>query len=94
MTTSATLPTWEQMSDLDKGAALVYLAKADSEGFAYAREHYAARYLDNPALKALSRSAACDHADALFDDGIGGAYDALGQGEADRLYDLALAAER
>lgn len=89
MTLDIGLPTWAEMSDLDKGAAIVYLSAADSQGHAYARKHYPARYLDHPALTVLTPDAAADHAEALFDDGIGDIYDQLGGEEADRLYDLA-----
>jgi hypothetical protein len=88
-----TLPTWEELTDLDKGAALIYLAKAYDEP-SYARKHYPPRYLDHPALTALSRRDACDHADGLFDDGIDTAVDQLGEDEIDRLCDLAMAATR
>lgn len=88
------LPTWEQMSDFDKGAALLHLHKISWEGRSYAREHYPARYLDAAVLKALDEDEACDHAEGLFRDGIDGACDLLGLDEFDRLYNLALDHER
>ncbi|WP_049562255.1 hypothetical protein [Nonomuraea sp. SBT364] len=94
MTNPPALPTWETMTDLDKGCALLHLAKVESDGSAYARQHYPARYLSHPVLKALDKAAACDHAASLFADGIDGAYERLGGDEADRLYDLALDADR
>ncbi|MFI7126023.1 hypothetical protein ACIBQ1_10035 [Nonomuraea sp. NPDC050153] len=87
---SGNLPAWDGLSDLDKGAALLHLVKVYEEGSAYAREHYPARYLDNPELKALDKAAACDHAAGLFKNGIDDVYDKLGEDEIDRLYDLAL----
>lgn len=82
------LPTWEQMSDVDKGAALLYLRKIEVEGREYAREEYPAEYIGDPALNALGDEAASDHAESLFD----GWYDAertLGIDEVDRLRALA-----
>lgn len=97
MTDTATpqLPTWKEMSDLDKGAALLHLSQIYAEGRSHAREHYPASYLDSPALKALSPDDACDHAERLFGDtGIEAAQDLLGDDELDRLCDLALEAEQ
>lgn len=53
------LPSWPEMSDLDKGAALLHLHKCDSEGAGYAIENYPARYFDDPRLTALSPREAC-----------------------------------
>jgi hypothetical protein len=78
------LPAWEQMSDLDKGAALLHLRKIEVEGREYARAEYPARYIDLPALTGLDDEAASDHAESLFD----GWYDAertLGIDQVDRL---------
>ena len=87
--TPATLPTWAQMSDLDKGTALLHLNKCASEGSNYAAENYPARYFDHPALTALTPEEACQHALSLEDD----ADQAWRDGEAMRLYDLALDAD-
>lgn len=86
------LPTWAQMTDLDKGAALLHLHKRDWEGIEYAEEDYPARYFDHPALVALSEHEACQHAVSVG----GGAENAgaLRDGEYERLYDLALDADR
>ncbi|MEU4229402.1 hypothetical protein AB0F17_34340 [Nonomuraea sp. NPDC026600] len=94
MPDTSPLPTWDDMPDADKGAALVHLAKMETEGRAYAREHYPARYLIDPALKALDKQAASDHAESLFTNGTDDAVDLLGENEVDRLYDLALDCER
>ncbi|MEV0584067.1 hypothetical protein [Nonomuraea sp. NPDC050310] len=92
--TAKQLPTWEQMPDLDKGAALLHLHKIGWEGRSYAREHYPARYIDHPALTSLDHKAACDHAEGLFKGGVEEADETLGLAEFDRLYDLALDHER
>lgn len=85
------LPTWDEMSDLDKGAALLHLYKCESEGTEYADEHYPTRYLEDPALVALDEEDASEHAQGLFPKDV---FDVLGAQEYDRLYDLALDAER
>jgi hypothetical protein len=82
------LPTWDEMSDLDKGAALLHLRKIEVEGREYAREHYPAGYLDDPALTALDDAASCDHAESLFEDWEE-AERTLGIAEVDRLRPLA-----
>ena len=85
------LPTWAQMTDLDKGAALLHLHKRDWEGGEYAEENYPARYFDHPALVALSPLQACRHAVSV-EDGAERA-GALRMPEYERLYDLALDAD-
>lgn len=59
---TTTLPTWDEMSDLDKGAALMHAHKRSREGAPYAVEHYPAAYFDHPALLALGEEAASQHA--------------------------------
>jgi hypothetical protein len=86
------LPTWGQMSDLDKGAALLHDHKVQEEGESYATENYPAEYFDHPALLALDPAAASKHAQCLFGDED--PFDTLGAEEFDRLYDLALDADR
>ena len=87
------LPSWEQMSDLDRGCALLHLWKVDYEGRSYATENYPARYQDDPVLVALSDKDSCRHARR-----VGGSYDdaiaTIGADEVDRLYELALRSER
>lgn len=80
------LPTWDELSDLDKGAALLHLHKRDYEGVSYAVENYPAHYLDDPRLVALDGKAASAHA-AQF----GNVANDLDGDEYERLYDAALA---
>ena len=80
------LPTWDEMSDLDKGAALLHLHKRDVEGGSYATENYPARYLDDPRLTALEGRDASPHAARFRREA-----EQLDDTEYGRLYDLALA---
>lgn len=89
---NATLPTWAEMSDLDKGAALLHLHKREWEGEDYAESDYPARYFDDPALTALSPLQACRHAVSVEADADRAG--ALKPPEYDRLYNLALDEER
>jgi hypothetical protein len=86
-----TLPTWAEMSDLDKGAALLHLHKRNWEGDEYAVDNYPARYFDHPALTALSEREACRHAVSVEDDAEWSG--ALRGAEYERLYTLALDAD-
>lgn len=86
------LPAWNEMSDLGKGAALLHLHKIDWEGIEYAMSDYPARYFDHPALTALSQRAACRHAQSVEADADRAG--ATRGGEYERLYNLALAADR
>ncbi len=87
------LPAWDDMTDLDRGAALMFVWKAVREGYGYARENYPARYVDHPVLIGLDVSAACRHASQVA--GTWAEVNArLGADEVDRLYDLALNHER
>lgn len=56
------LPTWEQMTDLDRGAAVLHCRTRADEGAAYAVENYPCRYFDDPVLAALDDEVACEHA--------------------------------
>jgi hypothetical protein len=85
---ASALPAWAEMSDLDKGAALLHLHKRDWEGAGYAVENYPARYFEHPALTALSERDACRHAVSVKDDAERAG--ALRGDEHQRLYDLAL----
>ena len=90
-TTETALPKWADMSDLDKGAALLHLHKRDWEGPEYAVENYPARYFEDPALTALSPREACRHAVSVEDDAErAGALHGAGY---ERLYGLALDAD-
>lgn len=89
---TAALPGWADMTELDGGAALMHLHKRDWEGWEYAVENYPARYFDNPALLALSPQDASAHAASLAD--ADGLIPGVSLNETDRLYDLALDADR
>lgn len=81
-------PAWTELTDLDKGAALLHLHKREWDGAEYAVENYPARYFDHPALTVLSPVEASRHAASLRP----GA-DALTAEEHERLYNLALDAD-
>jgi len=87
-TSPATLPLWAEMTDTDRGAALVHLWKRLYEGHHQAVELYPCQYIDHPALAALDPAAACRHATD-----VAVSYDhalhRLGTVEVDRLYRLA-----
>lgn len=85
----AALPAWGDMSDLDKGAALMFLAKLENEGYEYAVENYPATYIEDPRLTALGPEDACAHA-ARFED----VAEDMDGDEHERLYDLALDHDR
>lgn len=94
MTDTATdVPTWEQMSDLDKGAALLHMHKVEREGREYAEAEYPCRYLDNPQLVALDGLAASWHAQRVTVTNTA-IFERIGDDEYFRLYDLALDADR
>lgn len=84
---SSGLPGWENMSDLDRGAALMHEHKRRREGANYAVEHYPVRYHDHPVLTSLDRQEACLHA-AVVAHRVD-----LSDDEYFRLYNLALAAK-
>lgn len=58
----ADLPSWDEMSSLDKGCALMHFYKCETEGDEYAAENYPCQYLDLEILKALPPELACAHA--------------------------------
>lgn len=87
------LPTWDKMSELDRGAALLHLWKRDWEGASYAVSDYPCEYFDDLQLTGLDRKAACRHAVDVIGS-YDNAVDLLGDGEVQRLYDLALDADR
>ncbi len=86
------LPSWDEMSDLDKGAALLHLHKRSWEGSEYAESDYPCRYSDHPALTRLSPLEASRHAASLGDSEH--FYYLLGEEEHERLYNLALKEDR
>jgi len=83
------LPTWVEMTDLDRGAALLHVWKRDREGSAYAVDHYPVRYFDHPVLLALDTTEACNHASVVAKN-----WRSMNVAKFDRLYDLALDASR
>ncbi|MER7433152.1 hypothetical protein ABT341_00330 [Pseudonocardia alni] len=93
------LPQWQDMTDLDRGAVLMFLWKVHWErSFAYARENYPCTYRDAPALVALTKRDACSHAAQVVKELTGEPGDRaiaryLGEAEYKRLYDLALHTE-
>ena len=88
------LPAWDELTDLDKGAALMHVWKRywENDGI-YARENYPAEYFDHPVLTGLDYKVASRHA-AVVAGAWRKAVDRLGSDETQRLYDLALAADR
>ncbi|KPM55777.1 hypothetical protein ACG83_10920 [Frankia sp. R43] len=86
------LPAWDELHDLDKGAALLHVWKRRWEGAGYAREHYPARYLDDSRLVALPPELACRHA-VIVARYWDFAVDRLGMDEVERLYYGALVEE-
>lgn len=77
---------WAEMSDLDKGAALLHLHKRGYEGAGYAVENYPVQYFDDPRLTGLDRRAACRHAATFAREA-----EQLADDDYRRLYELALA---
>jgi hypothetical protein len=88
-----TLPTWDKMSELDRGAALLHLLLREREGTSYAVSDYPAEFFDDPRLTALEPADACRHAVHVIGS-YSRACDLLGVTEVARLNDLALTAER
>lgn len=87
------LPGWDDLTDLDKGAALMHVWKRHREGGPYATEHYPARYFDHSELVQLDERTASRHAACVAGRWVE-AVERLGGGEVQRLYDLALDADR
>lgn len=88
------LPEWDDMSELDKGCALLFVWKVEWErSWRYAKENYPCVYRDAEVLAGLDVDDSCRHANTV----TGGhlvirAH--LGSDEHQRLYDIALAADR
>lgn len=85
------LPEWDDLSELDKGIALVHAGKALHEGAAYATECYAPNY-EHPALADLTAESRSEHARQTVGEVFGDAPDAereLGTVEYERLCGLA-----
>lgn len=98
------LPQWGELSDVDKGSALMFVWKCWWErSYRYAHDNYPATYIEHPMLLDLPVTERCRHATAVALDGLDryafrSSYHAtlhrLGEDEFKRLYDLALDAER
>ncbi|OLT30075.1 hypothetical protein BJF79_39690 [Actinomadura sp. CNU-125] len=88
------LPGWDNLTDRDKGAALMHVWKChwERDPF-YARNHYPADYFDHPLLVDLDHKVASLHA-VVVAGTWKQAMERLGEDEAQRLYDLALDADR
>lgn len=92
------LPSWGDLSDVDKGCALLHAWKVDQEGRDYAVENYPAKFHDHPDLTALQPIEACAYVDALNidlsdNDAVLIGDRELSWDEYQRLYDLALDAD-
>ncbi len=98
------LPVWDELSDIDKGNALMFVWKCHWEkSYAYARDNYPATFTDQPVLRDLPRNIRCQYAKNVCRGDVSYAqvmntYDVirkrLGDTEFDRLYNLALDARR
>lgn len=88
------LSGWDGMSELDRGAALMFVWKVEWErSYRYARENYPARYVEDPLLVSLDDEDSCRHA-RIVTGGHREILAKLGNDEHQRLYNLALNAER
>jgi hypothetical protein len=85
----ALLPDWDDMTDLDKGAALLHVWEREWEGAEHAMAESPCRYLRAPVLVALDPRAASEHAWAVTG-GWDAISDKIGPAERTRLYDVAL----
>lgn len=85
------LPDWGDLSELDKGIALVHAGKALHEGAEYAAEFYAPQY-EHPLLADLTAETRSEHARETVGEVFGdttGAEQELGSEEYERLRGLA-----
>lgn len=82
------LPAWAELTDLDKGAALLHLSKRENEGTSYAMENYPARFSDHPQLVALG-----DEDASRFAVSMEAAAGTLSDAEYERLSNLAADAD-
>jgi len=98
------LPAWDELTDVDKGNALMFVWKCHWEkSYSYAREHYPATFRDHPVLRDLPSNVRCQYAKTVCRGDVSYAHQVntcdvvrkrLGDDEFDLLYNLALAAER
>ena len=88
------LPGWDEMTDLDKGAALMHLHKREWEGEEYAESDYPCRYFDHPVLAALGPRDASRHAASLAGAVAAEMVTHAGDDWYTDLYDAALDADR
>lgn len=72
---------WERLSERDQAAAVAHWQACDGEGFDYARREYPVRWVDDPALVALDRRAANEHADRVAEELVGLSIDDIGEGD-------------
>lgn len=87
--------TWDDLSDLDKGAVLMFMHKVEYEGEDYALENYPVRFIEHPELLEMSQDEANDFAltfEDLLEEGVPG--DDEAGTEFQRLYELALKHDR
>jgi len=88
------LPGWDDMSDLDKGCALLFVWKVDWErSWLYAKENYPCVYRDAEVLRGLDVDDSCRHAKTVTG-GHRAIGERLGPDEYERLYGIALEADR
>jgi hypothetical protein len=92
----AVLPPWTDLTDRDKGLALIYATNVADRGHAHAVESCPARFLDHPILVELRSDEACAYVDSLGIDLtsnvavlIGADESSLPWAEYQRLYGLA-----
>lgn len=90
---TAGLPAWDEMTDLDKGALVMFAHKCGYEGYEYAAENYPVKYLEDPRLTALDQDDANDHAYEVIEELDGEELEAVPADEKQRLYELAAAEE-
>jgi hypothetical protein len=87
--TMTTLPSWDEMTDLDRGAAIAYAWLCHRRGALFAIQNAPFRYVDAPDLVALDPLAAGRHALTVCGP-LHSLVTRIGKAEYDRLYNLAL----
>lgn len=84
-----TLPSWDEMTDLDRSHALAYAWLCHHRGISYAIQTNPCIYVDAPALIGLDAITAGTHALAVCGP-LHSLIARIGKAEYDRLYNLAL----